>query len=1553
MLNKKCPLRALLAQAGILTALSTAAFPGPGQAEAAGNSLPFELRDGDRVVLLGDTLIEREQAYGYLEERLTSQFPDRNILFRNLGWSADTPAGESRASFDFDKPGKGFEKLKEQLAAVQPTVVVLGYGMASSFAGLAGLEQFKRQLNQLLDSIQQSSTNGQVRFVLLSPIRHENLGPPLPEPSPHNQQLALYVNTLREIGLERRCEFVSLFDLAGPEKAPGGRRPLTENGIHLSPYGYARAADEVANQLRWKKNDWRVTISAKGNSSETRGTTVSDVEALPDRVTFTVLDAQLVNPRLRDQNGRIVSNSEPSCALEIHGLKTGDYELKVDGSGVRVATAKEWGRGVTLDSGAQFEQAEALRQAILRKNELYFDRWRPQNETYLFGFRKHEQGQNAKEIPMFDPLVQAEEAKIAKLREPVKHMFELVAVKPGAIRPEAGSVAKKEQGVLSPAEKLPEQPRPTFEAAPGLEVNLFAESPLLAKPTQMNFDPQGRLWIASSAVYPQIQPGQIADDKILVLEDTNGDGFAEKSTVFADGLFIPTCVIPGDGGAYVGQSTELLHFKDVDGDGKADTKRIVLSAFGTEDTHHMVHTLQWGPDGQLYFNQSIYIHTYIETPHGVERLNSGGIWHLRPGTGQLGVFLRGFCNPWGHAFDEFGQSFITDGAGYQGVSFGIPGATYFTYANMRRELKSISPGSYPKFCGLEILRSEHFPAEWQGNAITCDFRAHRVVRFAIEEQGSGYAAREVADVLRSTNLTFRPIDVKLGPDGALYVADWSNPIIQHGEVDFRDPRRDHEHGRIWRVTAKGRPLNRRPALVNAPNRELLEQLLSVNAFNQQQARRVLTERGPKIVPDLASWTKAHTSDPALLESLWMHQAIDVVEPRLLEKVLAAKDGRIRAAAMRVVSYWHPRLQQPLELLTRGITDPHPRVRLEAMRALAQIPSGRSAELVLSALDRPMDAFLDYGVWLSINDLATNWLATVKDGTWKLEGREKQLEFALKAIEPAMAGDVLAQVLQRKVIPRDGTGPWLELIGSAGDEALLRRAFEQILRGGFDAPASARALEALNAAARERQAKPTGRLADLKPLLTHSNEVVRAQALRLAGNWKLHEFVPQLVSAAVTVSGSPALRQAALDSMRDIGGKEVVSALEDLTAKTNPLAVRQQAVLTLASLNLEQAAKAAVPILMELPGETVAADFWRSLLSVKNAGPAIASALPKSNLPKPMAKAGLRAAREGGRNEPDLVWALTRGANLDEESQSLSASEIQELAAAAVKTGDPVRGEKVFRRKDLGCVTCHAIGGAGGKVGPDLTSIGASAQPDYLVESILYPNRKIKEGYSAVIIETKDGMDLTGVLANENQEQLVLRDATGKEIAIAKNNIQSRVTGKSLMPAGLADSLKGPERLDLYRFLTELGKPGPFDASKGNVARSWKLFAPTPETARLGDENVSGMEPNDPGWLPVSSFVDGRLSKSDLSAALEGPEHRDTQAVYAAARFQVGKAGTVSFKISGAEGASAWVDGRQVQGAAELKTELPAGPHTFLLKLEARKLPEAIRLESPDATFLMN
>jgi glucose/arabinose dehydrogenase len=560
------------------------------------------------------------------------------------------------------------------------------------------------------------------------------------------------------------------------------------------------------------------------------------------------------------------------------------------------------------------EQAAALAGAIRKKNELFFHRWRPENWTYLFGFRNHEQGQNAVEIPRFDPLIEEWEKRIAKLRDlknqdpaTVKEVGDLTAQ--SAARNPQSAARNPQSAIRNPQSAIGSPPLPTFDVATGFEVHLWAEDPLLHKPIQMNWDAQGRLWIASSEIYPQIKPGQPATDSIIVLGDTNDDGKADKSTAFATGLLIPTGVLPdSNGGCYVAASHQLLYFKDTDGDDKADEKRIVLSSFGTEDTHHNLHTLRWGYDGHIYMNQSIYTHSHIETPHGIVRLNSGGIWRFDPFTYQLEIFTRGGCNPWGHHWDQYGNSFFTDGAGFKGLYHAMEGATYFTYADLRREAESITPGNWPKFCSIELVRSPNFPDDWQGDAITCDFRAHRLARFKLAEAGSTFAGKEMPDLLRSTNVTFRPIDVRFGPDGALYIADWSNPIIQHGEVDFRDPRRDKEHGRIWRVAARSPTRSQKSEfaqkrdLTPLSNSALLDLTLSGSGWHQEQARVILRHRPvDQTIVDAKSWLDRQKDPRAKLEVMWLHEAFDKTDEALVQQITVSKDVHLRAAATRQLS----------------------------------------------------------------------------------------------------------------------------------------------------------------------------------------------------------------------------------------------------------------------------------------------------------------------------------------------------------------------------------------------------------------------------------------------------------------------------------------------------------------------------------------------------------------------------------------------------------------------------------------------------------------------------
>ncbi len=749
----------------------------------------------------------------------------------------------------------------------------------------------------------------------------------------------------------------------------------------------------------------------------------------------------------------------------------------------------------------------------------------------------------------------------------------------------------------------PELERRTFQVAEGFEVSLFAADPLIAKPIQMNFDAQGRLWVATSAVYPHIKPGQRADDKIIVLEDRNRDGRADKTTVFADGLLIPTGVAPGDGGAYVANSTELIHLKDNDGDGKADSKRIVLSGFGTEDTHHILHTLRWGPDGSLYFNQSIYIHSHIETPYGVRRLNGGGVWRFRPDSLRLEVFVRGFINPWGHHFDSWGQSFGTDGAYGEGINYLFPGATFVSSPGARRIVKGLNPGS-PKHCGLEILSGRHLPEDWRGDAITNDFRGHRVCRFKLSEDGSGYASREQVELIKTSHVAFRPVDVKLGPDGAIYIADWYNPIIQHGEVDFRDPRRDHTHGRIWRVTAIGRPLVEPTRLVGVPTEHLLDALKSPEGWTRQHARLQLRERGAEVAPALADWVQRLDPQDAdvtrhRLEALWTYQAIDRPEPALLTALLRDHDHRARAAATRVLGHWTGQIANPLSELARLVQDEHPRVRLEAARALARVASPRAVELAMRALDRPVDAFLDFALWQTARELEPIWTPALREGELDFDGQASHLTYALEAVGSPKVVRPLMDLLRENKVPPQRRQSVLALIAALGGPRDLAVVFEMVVDKSAPAALRVALLDALTEATRRRKVRPASNLDVLAELLNAPDASLRAAAACAAGLWKVEAARETLLTLALQRGADRALREAALDGLNHLDRTAVRKVCEQLCDESYPLGVRLSAVEALADIDVESSAVLAVRAFSTAAAEDDVAPVFAALLGRKN------------------------------------------------------------------------------------------------------------------------------------------------------------------------------------------------------------------------------------------------------------------------------------------------------------------------------------------------------------------
>ena len=1511
---------------------------------------------GDQVLLVGDGLIEQAQKQSYLEYRITVQNSGKKLHFHNIGWSGDTPAGIARDGLGTRQAGhepanEGWLQLRKQITDIKPTVAIIGYGMASSL-DTSTLEQFKSDYQRLVEQIKTSAgKENPLRLVFMSPIAHENLGGKLPSGEEHNEVLEKFREVIRDLSKEHDAWFVDLYRYLSRRKG-SGTPPLTTDGIHLNDYGYWMMASVAEFSFNWKTTNFRFGITDSG--TERNGAYGIKLVNLTRTLDGMTLDGQfeaLPSYYAQEKKNKPLAQKTAIGRIQFMGLPEGRYTLAADNVEIHTADAKEWGGGAFIDAGPDVDQAEELRRLLVEKNDLFFHRARPQNQAYLWGFRRHEQGNNFKEVPMFGPLIQQKEEEIFALNKTAKRSYKLMPADDWEkIKP--SETAEKSEAVAE-AKPFKAQPLPRFDLGEGLEVNLFAQNPHLAKPIQMNFDAKGRLWVASSEVYPQILPGQMATDKVIILEDTNGDGQADKSTVFADNLLIPTGIEPGDGGVYVGQSTELLHLKDTDGDGVADDSRVVMSGFGTEDTHHILHTLRWGFDGRLYFNQSIYIRTHMETPHEVLRLESGGVWRLRPETLKAEIFLRGFCNPWGHHYDEFGQSFVTDGAGGQGLSYGVPGAMYFTYARAPKLLDSVSPGRYPKFCGLEIVRSSHFPDDWQGDAITCDFRAHRIVRFKISDKDSNYVTQEMPDVLRTGSVHFRPIDIKFGPDGALYIADWSNPIIQHGEVDFRDERRDHVHGRIWRVTVKDRPLVKKSDLTQFDNTALLAKLTSPNGYEREKTRRVLKERGVEsVLTDLEKWTGKQTGEQAQLEALWIYQGLDVVNKPLLDKLLEAEDGRVRTAAVQVLDEWAGRIDDAESRLAKRIADEHPRPRLAALRAITRKPTEKSIIAALGVLDKPTDNHLDYAAWLSMRDIEEPWVAMVRSGRWKPDGREHQLEFVLKSMFAEKASEVLGVFLNGKTIPEDGS--WIEIIGRAGTAAELSQLHVQLTGGSLSTGGEARALDALSHASRLRNLRPNVQKDSVAKFFTSRDQAVQVASLGLAGTWKgLGENYGGLVELAEGKKTATPVRQAAINAIRQIGGARAVQVLKPLgQAKLNTEA-RHMAVTALAVLDIKEAAPLAVEALDDTKSEAAALNLWRAMLGVKNAEGAMAKALPRKGFSKVAAKAGLRAIREAGRGLQTLALALPSSAGLKDEDITLSRSEIRALTKAVALSGDPARGELVYRRLELGCVGCHAIGGAGGKLGPDLTSIGASAPLDYLVESLYYPNRKIKEGYHSLVVETRDNQVLFGMLEREDDTQLILRNVANQSTAVAKANVRKRTQGNSLMPSGLIERLERQSQIDLFSFMSRLGKSGAFDASKGNVARVWRLRAANHRDQQFGDDRIADGGINRKRWLTVNSLVDGRLTDDMLKKGTNAGQWIGVIGVYAGTEFVVAQTGEVTLLLEGAEGAKVWIDGEVVNTATEIKARLDAGKHSLVLRFDPKALPKAVKASTSQGTFLVD
>jgi putative heme-binding domain-containing protein len=859
----------------------------------------FEIKPNDHICIIGNTLADRMQHDGWLETYFHSRFPKHDLVFRNLGFSGDelnlrlrsqsfgTPDEWLAGSAPCPEPKRlvtrvGVRDNRFETTNTKADVVFAFFGYNESFAGKAGLEQFKKDLDAFIlhTLAQKYNSKSNPRLVVFSPVAHENLKDPnLPDGKENNARLEMYTDAMAEVAKNAGVAFVDLYHPTRDQYAKADK-PLTINGVHLNERGNEAVA-KVIDQALFPKGD----------------------------------------PPARDAKA-----------------------------------------------------LEKLRHAVMDKNFIWFNRYRVMDGYNVYGGRAFEKyaGQQSnyedqqRELEIMDVMTGNREKRVWAVAQ--GNDFKVDDSNAPPLIPVKSNLAGARLENLR--FQSGEDAIQSMTVAKGMKVTLFAsekEFPELAKPVQMQFDPQGRLWVAVWPSYPHWKPTEERNDKILIFEDTKGTGKADKMTVFADHLNCPTGFDFYNGGVLVAQAPDLLFLKDTKGAGKADLSVRVLHGLDSADSHHTSNSFTLDPGGALYFQEGTFHHTQVESPYGPPtRCVNAGVFRYEPRAQKFDTYVTyGFANPHGHVFNRWGQDIVVDGTGAQPYDAALFSG-HLDYPQKHAHPPQVYPQRTRPCPGMEVLTSKHFPAEMQGNLLVANVIGFQgILQYQVKDKDSSLAGTEVETILSSTDANFRPSDLKIGPDGAIWFIDWHNPIIGHLQHAIRDPNRDRTHGRIYRITYEKNALDKPVPIAGQPIEKLLDLLKEPEDRVRYRTRIELGGRDTaKVIAAAKKWqADLDKKDPEYehhrLEALWLHQAHNVVDLDLLKQVLASPEFHARAAATRVLCYWRDRVPEALELLKRQAADDNPRVRLEAIRAASFFTEPEAIEVALIANDRGTDKYLDF------------------------------------------------------------------------------------------------------------------------------------------------------------------------------------------------------------------------------------------------------------------------------------------------------------------------------------------------------------------------------------------------------------------------------------------------------------------------------------------------------------------------------------------------------------------------------------------------------------------
>lgn len=938
----------------------------------------------------------------------------------------------------------------------------------------------------------------------------------------------------------------------------------------------------------------------------------------------------------------------------------------------------------------------------------------------------------------------------------------------------------------------PEEAIARMEVPEGFHVELVAAEPQIVNPVAMTFDERGRIWVTESLEYPRLSEGP-GRDRIKILEDTDHDGRVDSVKIFADGLNIPSGIAVGHGGVWVANSPDILFMKDTDGDDKADVTEVVVTGFGRRDTHELPNSLTWGPDGFLYGLNGVFNPSVVKQGDREFRFTCA-LFRIDPRTRRFELFAEGTSNPWGVAWNPYGDAFLsacvidhlwhlTESGYYHRQGGPYPPFTW--------KLESIVDHKHQKaaYCGIHYFDSDAYPRQYRDRLYMGNIHGNCVNVDVLEQRGATYVGTPEEDFLKANDAWFMTVSQKTGPDGCLYVLDWYDRYHC-----YQDARRDPEgidrlKGRLYRIRYRDTPRAAPFDLARETDAQLLARLGSPNVFFRDQAQRILVERGGGADREPLRQLVLADDTPykQRMHALWSLAGTGKLDDSFLLALLRSSHPDLRAWGVRAAGNQGRVSSAARELIEQLAADLSPRVVVQVAIAARKIqgldPIPVLTRCLLAAGD---DIVIPHIVWQNLHPL--------------LETRGADFLAGLKTpgtLQFRQVGDILPRAIDRILAAEQLSAPALA--------ALVELATSQ---EGVDNASAVQSLRMLAERVQTREltgARLEELRAQLQPRLQRtfqdqSESPIARAAAELAASWGDRSGLNIVLAHvrdhrqpfAERLQGLKAVVAADATELRDVvralfgspASDEELSGLLSVLGRADQPVIADVVLESYPGLN-PQVQPRAIELLTDRP------DWSRRLLAAIGDQRIPAAALNVNQVRKLLASGDQTLIAAVADH-----WGTVRTERDPAREELIKTMRVR--LRRSLDQADPVAGQLVFRKV---CAQCHVIYGEGQQVGPDIT-LNGRASYEQLLSNVFDPSLVIGAAYQPMTVVTTAGRVVTGLVVEDSPQRVILKVQGGKLETIARDDIdESAISQLSLMPEGLEKQLTGTELADLFAFLT--------------------------------------------------------------------------------------------------------------------------------------------------------